>query len=118
MADDLLFIGWGSVVRGREEQALQVFGETVEYWTSARREGRIDSFEPVLLTPHGGDLAGFMLVRGTRAALDAIRADHEFERLIARAGAVVEQLGVIEAYGDEALARQFGYFQESAAALA
>jgi hypothetical protein len=118
MANDLLFIGWGSVVRGREEQALAVFGETVEFWTSAQQAGKIDSFEPVLLTPHGGDLAGFMLIRGPRANLDRIRSDHEFERLIARAGAVVDDLGLIDAYGDDALARQFGYFQESAAALA
>ncbi len=118
MADDLLFTGWGSVVRGREEHALEVFGETIEFWTNAQQAGRIESFEPVLLTPHGGDLAGFILVRGTREKLDEIRTDHEFERMMARAGAVVEDLGVIEAYGENALARQFGYFQESAAALA
>ena len=72
MADDALFIGWGAVVRGREQQALEVFGETVAFWQEAQNAGRVESFEPCLLQPHGGGLAGFMLVRGARAQLDAV----------------------------------------------
>ena len=30
MADAGLFIGWGQVVRGREDRALDVFNETIE----------------------------------------------------------------------------------------
>ena len=65
MADAGLFIGWGEVVRGREERAVEVFGETVEYYGRLQADGRIESFEPCLLEPHGGDLAGFILIRGS-----------------------------------------------------
>jgi hypothetical protein len=73
MAGEALFVGWGPVVRGREKQALQVFQETIEYYGKLQQEGKIDSFEPILLSPHGGDLAGFALIRGERAALAQLR---------------------------------------------
>ena len=53
-----LFIGWGQVVRGREKRAVQVFNESVEYWGGLQGDGKIEDFEVVLLTPHGGDLQG------------------------------------------------------------
>jgi hypothetical protein len=117
MANDALFTGWGAVVRGREQQALQVFQETIGYWTAAQQDGRIESFEPILLDPHGGELAGFILVRGERAQIDALRSSDEYQRLIARATAIVDGLGIVNAYGDDALARQLGLFQEAAAQL-
>ena len=55
MADSGLFIGWGEVVRGREERALEVFNETIAYYGQLQADGRIESFEPCLLEPHGGD---------------------------------------------------------------
>ncbi len=118
MADDALFIGWGEVVRGREQQALEVFGETVAFWQEAQANGRVDGFEPCLLQPHGGGLAGFMLVHGQRAQLDALSASPEFARLMARANAIVEELGVVRAYCGESLAQQMGLFQEASSALA
>lgn len=74
MAGDALFLGWGPVVRGRELKALEVFQETLTYYGSLQQEGRIDSFEPVLIAPHGGDLAGFILLRGSRGSLDEVRS--------------------------------------------
>lgn len=118
MADDALFIGWGEVVRGREQQALDVFGETVAFWQEAQSNGRVESFEPCLLQPHGGGLAGFMLIRGERTQLDALSASPEFARLMARANAIVEELGVVRAYCGDALAQQMGLFQEASAELA
>jgi len=118
MADDVLFLGWGTVVRGREQQAFAVFQETVQFWGQQQQDGNIESFEPILLEPHGGDLLGFMLIRGTRARLDAIRADPEFQRQIARAGTIVDDIGTIAGYGDQALARQMALFQEASQELA
>lgn len=111
MAGDALFLGWGPVVRGREMKGLAVFQETIAYYGRLREEGKIESFEPMLLGPHGGALAGFIVLRGDRAALDEIRASEEFRRLTARADAVVDDLGVIDCYGGEALAQQMATFQ-------
>jgi hypothetical protein len=115
--DDVLFTGWGEVVAGREQQALTVFQETVQYWTLAQQDGRIASFEPVLLEPHGGGLAGFLLARGERAQLDAIRADEEFQRLVARAGLIVHDLGVVPGFLGEKLGRQLALFERAAEEL-
>jgi hypothetical protein len=118
MAGDALFLGWGPVVRGRELKSLEVFQETLEYYGQLQQEGRIESFEPVLIAPHGGDLGGFILLRGERAKLDGIRSSEQFQRLVTRAASVVDKVGVIEAYAGEALARQMAGFREVSAELA
>jgi hypothetical protein len=45
MAVEALFLGWGPVVRGREQTSLKVFQETIEYYGRLQQEGKIDSFE-------------------------------------------------------------------------
>jgi hypothetical protein len=97
MADSALFIGWGQVVRGREAKALGIFNETVAYYGGLQQAGTIESFEPVLLSAHGGDLAGFVIIRGDRAKLDALKTTEEFQRNTFRASLIVENLGVIDA---------------------
>lgn len=111
MAGDALFLGWGPVVRGRELKALEVFQETLTYYGTLQQEGRIDSFEPVLVAPHGGDLAGFILLRGSRGSLDEVRSSDEFRRLVVRAASIVDNIGVIDAYTGEALGQQMALFQ-------
>lgn len=118
MAGEALFLGWGPVVRGREQKALQVFQETIEYYGRLQQEGRIESFEPVLIAAHGGDLGGFVLLRGDRATLDQIRSGEEFERLLARAESVVENVGVINAYTGESLGEAMERFRVASDELA
>lgn len=118
MAGEALFLGWGPVVRGREQKALMVFQETIEYYGRLQQEGKIDSFEPVLIAPHGGDLGGFLLLRGERGKLDEVRSSEEFERAVARAASVVENVGVINAYTGESLGQAMGRFQAASEDLA
>jgi hypothetical protein len=118
MAGDELFIGWGPVVRGREQTALKVFQETIEFHGALQRDGKIDSFDAHLIAPHGGDLAGFIMLHGERSKLDDIRNSEDFERLIARAGTVVDQVGVLNAFSGEALGQAMGRFQAASAELA
>jgi hypothetical protein len=114
MAGEALFIGWGAVVRGREKQALAVFQESMEYYGKLQQDGRIEGFDVVLLAPHGGDLNGFVIVRGERQKLAEIRFSDEFERLVARASAIVDAPGVVPAYTGEALGKQIALYQEVA----
>jgi len=97
MAEAGLFIGWGEPVTGREAKGLEVFGEALAYWAKAEQDGRIESSETVLLNPHGGDLGGFTLARGSEAQMAAVRAEDEFERLITRASLIVHNVGVVDA---------------------
>ncbi len=111
MAGEALFLGWGPVVRGREQKAFQVFQETIEYYGRLQQEGMIDSFEPVLIAPHGGDLGGFVLLRGERSKLDEVRSSEEFERAVVRAATIVDNVGVTNAFTGESLGEAMGRFQ-------
>ena len=117
MADDGLFIGWGAPVRGREAKGLEVFSESIGYWGRLQQEGRIESFEVVILYPHGGDLAGFALLRGTHDQLNNVGGDEEFLRLTARAGLHVERLGIVRAALGDGLEQQITIYQQAVGEL-
>ena len=118
MADAGLFIGWGEVVRGRETEALELFNETLGYYGRLQEEGTIESFEPVFLEPHGGDLIGFILIRGDAERLASLRVSEEFTQFSLRAGLIVNNFGVVGADLAERLQRQMEYYTEQIAAFA
>ncbi len=118
MADAALFIGWGFPVRGREAKAVAVFNESVQYWSGLQQSGQIESFELALLDPHGGDLTGFALLRGSREKLAQLQGTAEFRRSVTRAQLIVENLGVVGAVLGQALAEQMGLFQAQVGELA
>ncbi len=114
MAEAALYVRWGRPVRGREKRALDVFGETANFFGEREADGTIEGFEPVLLNPHGGDLQGFFLVRGSADGVARMAASEEFQQIVVRAGMIVEDLGGIQAWTDDAVTRQLGWFAEAA----
>jgi hypothetical protein len=118
MADAGLFIGWGEVVRGREDRALDVFNETLELYGQMQSDGRIESFEVCLLEPHGGELGGFALLRGSEDQIDAVHRAEDFERVITKASLMVDDLGLVRAALGEGLARTMAIYQEEIAVVA
>jgi hypothetical protein len=117
MTNAAIFIGWGNVVRGREVKSLAVFNEGLQYWARLQQSGEIESFEPVALEPHGGDLAGFVLIRGDRDKLNRLRYSDEWMRLNDRANTVVDNLGIVSAYVGEDLQRLFASYQPNTSDL-
>ena len=111
MAEAGLFVGWGDPVHGRERKGLDVFNESIQWYVELEQTGNIESFEVVLLEPHGGDLDGFVLLRGSQEQIAALRASEEFERLTTRATLIVENVGVVGAAINEGLARGMGIYQ-------
>ena len=118
MADAGLFIGWGEVVRGRETEALEVFNETLGYYGRLQEEGSIESFEPVFLEPHGGDLGGFILIRGDAEKLSALRVSEEFTQFTIRAALYVDSMGVVGADLNERLQSQMAFYTDQIGAIA
>ena len=118
MADAGLFIGWGQVVRGREDRALDVFNETLELYAQMQSDGRIESFEVCLLQPHGGELGGFELIRGSEEQIDALRRSEDFERINTKASLIVDDLGVVDMYIGDGLGRAMAIYQEEIAVVA
>jgi hypothetical protein len=112
MADSALFIGFGFPVRGRERQAVNVFNESFEYYSRLQQQGEIESFEPVLLEPHGGELGGFFLLRGDMDKLARVRGSEEFERIMLRGALIVDNLGVVGGFLGEGLMSQMSLFSQ------
>ena len=117
MAEAGLFVGWGDPITGREAKGLEVFGEALAYYAKAEQDGRIESHETVLLAPHGGDLAGFILARGSQEQMAALRAEEEFERLNTRATLIVQKVGVIDAALGDGLEAAIGVYQTAVSDL-
>ena len=117
MADAGLFVGWASAARGREAKSLDVFNEALAYYGAKQESGAIEGFEVALLQPHGGDLNGFILVRGSDEQIQALQAEDEFQRLNTRAGLVVEGFGVVPVVLGEGLEQAIGVYQEAVSDL-
>ncbi len=117
MADYALFLGFGAPVRGREKQAVKVFGEAAQYYAGLQQKGVIESFEAFLLEVHGGDLNGFFLLRGDKDKLAHLRGEDEFARMTTRASQIAESVGVIAAVTGGRLAEVMGTFEKDTADL-
>src|SRR5713226_1475879 len=113
-----LFIGWGTPVRGREQQATKVFGEWVEMLGKWQSNGTIKSFAPVFLQPRGGELDGFFLVNGDEAKLTQLAHSDEIRKATMRAQLIVENFGVVQAMTGDEIGKQMQLFQTQAAELA
>lgn len=98
MVQGALFVGWGALIPGREGAARTVLNEAVQYLERLRQAGTIDSFDAVALEPHGGELTGFVLVRGDQEAISRMRVSDEFTRIAVRVQLVHTHVGVVGAY--------------------
>ena len=98
MADRILFIGWNQVVAGREHQAMQLWQKSLEFYGDLQSKGRIESFEPVLLSAHGGDLNGFIMIRGDADKLAGVREDNVFIDFAVEAEYCLDGFGIIPGY--------------------
>lgn len=115
MADRLMFLSWGEVVRGREERALEVFNESVGFWGRMQQEGRIESFDVAFLEPHAGGIDGYFALHGSAAQLAALREDEEFMRLQIDVGLIVDDLRIVEGFTGDGIARQVQMYTDAIA---
>ena len=118
MAGRALFVGFGVPVRGREERAIAVFNEFVAMFGRMQSDGRIEALDVTLLDPHGGDLGGFFLVRGSGEQCAALPNDEQFRRALSDALLIVDDLGVVQGVTGEALNEQRGRFMAAVGKVA
>jgi hypothetical protein len=103
VACNVLFSGWNRPVVGRERQAMELFQRAVGLYTKWQASGLITSFEPCILTGHGGDMNGFFLIRGEPEKLAALRRNEEFTAMQIEAGLVIEKHGTVDGYVGDAV---------------
>lgn len=96
MATAVLFIGWDKPIPTREQKAWSyLLGEGSEFLGKLQSEGWCERYDRVGLTPHGGDLNGFILLHGERAKLDELRRTDSFERFSMQMGQLFQSYGVL-----------------------
>ncbi|CAB1078299.1 hypothetical protein D1AOALGA4SA_6053 [Olavius algarvensis Delta 1 endosymbiont] len=106
MANNVLFLGWNRVVPGREQQAMNLWRKFMEYNTGLQSDGKIESFEPVILAAHGGDLNGFIMVRGEAEQLAKVRADDVFGDLAIEANYCLDRFGIVIGFTGDSITDQ------------
>lgn len=105
MASAAMLIGWNRVVAGREKQALELFNESLTFYGKLVNDKKLESFEPVVMRPHGGDMNGFILLRGTPEQIDGVRRAPQFEDMMVRGLHCLDRLGAVDAYVGEGMSR-------------
>jgi hypothetical protein len=101
MANACLVVGWNRAIPGREHLAMELFQSTMGYYSQLQAQGTIESFEPVIMNSHGGDMNGFILLRGDSQKLAALRVANDFVDLETQAMLCLEGVGVISGYLNE-----------------
>jgi hypothetical protein len=114
MADRVLFISWASVVRGREERALENFNETMGLYGRMQQDGRIESFDVALLNPSSG-VDGYIEIHGSAEQLATLKETEDFQRALADASLIVEDLKMVDGYTNAGIAKQMEIYTEAIA---
>ncbi len=90
-----LMIRYGRLVPGRENQAVELFREAVNYWTEKQRAGTIAYFEPFFLqTSDREKETGFFVIKGPVAEIFKLMEEEPYLKLIEKAMVLVEHLQV------------------------
>jgi hypothetical protein len=116
MADRVLFIGWGTPVRGAEERGLEVFNENLGVLGRMQQDGRIEGFDVYLLEPNQ-ELNGYISVRGSAEQIAGVRNDEEFQRASIDAELIADGLRHIEGWANEGVASQMELYREAVAKI-
>ncbi len=114
MADRILLVGWNRPTPGREKQAAQLFQKSLEFYGKLAADGRIESFEPVILSAHGGDLNGFIVLRGGSEKLAKLREDSDFMDMVIEAELCLDGFGLIMGYIGNGLMEIFSRWMKQA----
>jgi hypothetical protein len=112
MADRVLFMSWGQVVRGAEERSLEVFTDALGILGRAQQDGRIERFDVALMGPNT-DLDGYIEVFGTTEQLTALQASEEFQRNTIDAQLCVDGMSHTLGYCNDGVARIMGMYQDA-----
>ncbi len=102
MTSNVILFGWNRSIPGRERVSAAHFQEFIAYLAGLAKSGVIQSFDPVFLDAHGGDLNGFFLIKGNGAKLDSLMSSNEWITHLTRATLHLEGAGAVRgATGDE-----------------
>ncbi len=111
-ADSVLFCGWNRAYPGREKAAVELFNTTLNWWGKQKAAGKVESIEPVILSAHGGDMNGFLIVRGDAVKLAEVARSEEFQDIVTQATVLVQGFGVVHGWTGEGVAHQMNRYMK------
>ena len=114
MADRVLLFSWGTPVRGREERALEVFNESVGLYGQMQQDGRIEKFDVALFEPNGL-IGGCVQLHGSQSQLDAVRSSDDFQRMLADATMIVDDIQIVGGVTNTGVAEQMAIYADAVA---
>jgi hypothetical protein len=97
-----IIISWNQVIPGREAQAGELFASRFAFLEKLRKSGRLESWEPLIMSPHGGAPLGMFILRGTHENLTWLWDDGEFQEHNMRAMHLLTEFSVLPAFGGKA----------------
>ena len=104
MATAFLFIGWNRPYPGQQKDAFNyLMREGAERFQGWKKEGFFESSEMFGLTAHGGDLNGFVVLKGERAKLDELRRTDAFEKFSMTMSGLFDRYGVVPGVTEEGM---------------
>jgi hypothetical protein len=111
-------IRWGSIVPGREEQAMALFDETVTYFGRLMEAGTITSFEPFLYSTADFEVdQGFFIVKGPVAGIFETIDSDAHKTLMTKANLLLHHLNISLLTVGDAVIGQLDRFNKARAEL-
>ncbi|MGU3652258.1 hypothetical protein [Mycolicibacterium sp. A43C] len=98
MADAGFWVAWGLPTQGREALALETLKSSRDFLTELAETGRIERYDTAILKPQTTELGGFFLIQGSRAQIDQLRRDPDFERWANRVQLVADRVAIVDAW--------------------
>lgn len=99
MTDDhIILMSWTRAIPGREAIAGELFQSSLTWFKRQVEQGNIAGAEPYLLTANGGDINGFIIVRGSSEALTNLSHHKDYENLVVQANLCLQNFAVINGY--------------------
>jgi hypothetical protein len=85
MKNNTALFAWRRSLPGREQLSAAHFDDFVSFLMGLQNDGKIDSFEPVLLEPNASGIIGFVLIRADGGRLDALFNSEAWDAHMVRA---------------------------------
>jgi hypothetical protein len=113
MSSNAIVFGWDRSLPGREQLSGKHFQDFVAYLQAQKAAAKIESFDPVLLEPHGGCVNGFFLIRGTSQQITALADSPEWIEHQVRAQLHLDGAGSWRAVTGAAVNERMGMWMQA-----
>lgn len=105
---NVVAFAWKRSIPGREAMSAQHFKDFSEWLESEQRNGRVQSFLPIIFEPHSGTVEGFFLLQGEPARLAELMDTPQWMEHQTRGLLHLDGLGVFRGVTGAALAQRMG----------